>query len=227
MARYTAKAKELLGRTYHLHQSQGSKAALTHLWQTTGNYLFRRTDFFLLMRPVAADLVAPTIPHLPLVVRAGNLEDLWRFQPLVESSRLVWWQNLLEQRRIWIIVLWEEQPVAYGWFSTDVTPRLERMYVPLGSGEAYMFDLYTVPSFRQQGFQKLLHAHMLGLMDKLKYQRVFSVVKLHNLPSLSLHYKLGYQIIARLTWMQLLGWMYFRYTPDPFEGAGQKAEWVW
>ncbi len=168
------------------------------------------------MRLIEADITIPISLDGNIIVREAGLVDLLLFEKIAESSELAWWRDLLEKGRHCVIVLRDDQLLAYGWFSLEVDPHIDRVFVPLADDEGYLFDLYTLPHSRQQGLQKLLHLYILHLMHSLNCNRVFSLVEVNNLPSLEFHRKMGYQILSRLTRICVLGWVYFGYNPNPF-----------
>ena len=225
MHRRTAKLKETLDRFNQIRASQGLYPALVRLAQTVTQWLFFRGDCFL----VACSLQEPAPIVQPvngLILKQVQLGDLDLLTTMKTSSDTLWHKMLLERERFCAVALRDEQPVAYGWFTPKVDPRVERTYVPLSRDEIFIFDLFTRPAFRRQGIQSALLRHILELGQEKGYKRALSLIAVNNTPSLNLHEKLGFRTICRFTKIRVLGWVRFSFRPNPFGKAGNLIRWL-
>ncbi|MCP4538171.1 MAG: GNAT family N-acetyltransferase [Chloroflexi bacterium] len=223
--RRTAKLKETREHFDQIRTSQGLYPAVAELAQTVTQWLFFRGDCFLVT--CSLQELAPIVqPVNELVLKQVQLGDFHLLTTMKTTSDTIWHKMLLERERSCVVALKDEQPVAYGWFTPKVDPRVERTYVPLSRDEIFIFDLFTRPAFRRQGIQSALLRHILELGQKKGYKRALSLIAVTNTPSLNLHEKLGFQTICRFTRIRVLGWVRFSFHPNPFGKAGNLVRWL-
>lgn len=220
-----AKLAELLNRFDRARKSRGLPVAALNLIRALARGVFFAGDCFLYAHSLGE---LPPIPRPldDLVLRRANATDLRLFEGTTQPSDIIWYRTLLEKDRVCILAFRGEQLVAYGWFTPQVDPRIERTYVPLASDEIFVFDLFTLPPFRRQGIQSALLRHILQLAGKARCRRVLSLVSVDNLPSVNLHERFGFQVISRFTKIRLLGLVYFRFRPNLFGRAGNVVRWL-
>jgi ribosomal protein S18 acetylase RimI-like enzyme len=205
--------------------SQGLYPAIMKLLSFV-KQLFFRGDCFLYARSLEEEIPV-TADINNLVIREAQVSEL----PLLSAAKndpsdAVWYNELQERQRCCVLALKANQLVAFGWYTAEVDPAIDRTYVPLARDEIFIFDLYTVPTFRRQGIQTVLLQQMLERARKRGYKRALSLVRVDNLPSTNLHEKLGFHIISRFTKVRVLGLVRFYYRPNIFGKAGSLVRWL-
>jgi ribosomal protein S18 acetylase RimI-like enzyme len=221
----TARIRETLEDFRQVRISQGCYSAVAMLVRAAKQVLFCRSDCFLYARSLEDPIpIAHSINGL--VLTEAQVSDLHLFEAVQKPSDAVWYEMLLERGRTSVVALKDDQLAAYGWFTSEVDPAVERTYVPLARDEVFVFDLYTRPAFRRQGIQGVLLRHMLELARRRGYKRALSLVMVNNVPSLNLHSKLGFQPICCFTRVRILGFVSFRFHPDLFGKAGDVLRWL-
>ncbi len=198
------------------------------LLRTVGRWLFFRGEYFLVAVPLGLVAGPGPEPGMALTIRLMEADDLPRFAALKNKTpaELLWYRMLLERGRSCVIALCDDQLVAYGWFTTQVEPAVERTYVPLSPGDLFIFDLFTRPAFRRRGIQRALLGWILEFGREDGRTRALSLIRTDNLPSLNLHTRLGFQILCRCTQTRFLGWSRFRFSPNPFGKPGDVIKWM-
>lgn len=223
-ARRTEKIREITGEFKQTRETEGLLAALGMLARLAKEVLFFQGDCHLYARPLAPSFAVDTTKGLSF--QWGTLADLGLFQDVQQQSDVAWYRELLEQQRSCLMAIKEGKLAAYGWFSTQVEPALERTYVPLSEGDIYIFDLYTLPDFRRQGIQGRLVKEMLNLAGAEGYKRALSLVSIDNIPSIRLHEKLGFEVLSRFRKIRFLGFVRFTFRPNIFGKAGDIIRWL-
>jgi ribosomal protein S18 acetylase RimI-like enzyme len=222
--RRIARIKEIIGRFSRLRASQGFCSATISSVRTIVGGLFSCSDCFLYA--CSLDKPLPIIePISNLLFREAQVSDLCLFEEVKQPSDVLWYETLLERKRVCVMAFKEEELAAHGWFSVEVDPVTERTYVPLAQDEAFIFDLFTLPSFRRQGIQSALLHHMLELIKERGYRRALSLVRVGNTASSNLHEKLGFQVVSRFAKVRVLGLVFFRFRPNLFGRAGSVVRW--
>ncbi|MCP4607148.1 MAG: GNAT family N-acetyltransferase [Planctomycetes bacterium] len=155
-----------------------------------------------------------------IVIRELGGQDFSLFEPIVSRSDVEWYRLLLKKGRTCLIALKDDRLAAYVWLMSHIDPRLDRIYVPLTSGDIYIGEIRTMPDFRRQGLQKMLLKRVIKWAQERGYSRIVSMSGIHNKASIKLHDKLGYQSISRMTRTRVLFLLRFRYTPNLFGKAG-------
>jgi ribosomal protein S18 acetylase RimI-like enzyme len=221
----TAKLRDILGDFNHIWASEGLCSATVNLVRVAGQRLFFRGDCFLYARSLEEPIsIVKSINGL--FFREAQIGDLHLFEAMKVPSHVLWYKMLLEKERVCVVASKDNQLAAYGWFTSEVDPVVERTYVPLAQDEIFVFDLFTMPTFRCQGIQSALFQQMLQLARKRGYKRALSLVMVDNLPSLNLHDKLGFQVISRFTKVRVLGLVRFYFRPNLFGKAGDVVRWL-
>jgi ribosomal protein S18 acetylase RimI-like enzyme len=220
-----AKLKEIIRSVDQVRASQGLSAATSSFARNVQRQLFFRGDCFLYARWLDEGMPpGPAIDDLEF--RETRIDELHLFETVQKQSDVLWYKLLLERERSCVMALRNNQLAAYGWFTSQVDPVVERTYVPLAEDEILLFDLFTRPAFRRQGIQSRLLQHILELTGKRGCKRAFSLVAVDNVPSLNLHEKLGFQVISRFTKVKILGLVRFYFRPNPFGKVGNLIRWL-
>ena len=66
---------------------------------------------------------------------------------------------------------------------------------PLNENEAYLFDAYTLPSFRGKGFAPLIRGYAYQQLEDMGIKTLYSITDFFNTPSMRFKAKLGAKTI--------------------------------
>lgn len=192
----------------YLFQRDGWKLALPQVGQAIANLPYRRLQFVLLSRSLLTplpDLSPRILPDL----RPFDSADL----DFVRQNHLPSEANLCAQRlrlgHRGLVACYRDQVAGYGWGCTDIL--LEKIDLPLKSGDVLCTDAFTAPAFRGRGVQTTLALARLGLFQQLGYQRALAYIEIHNRPSLAVWRKVGAEVIGHLDFKRVGLRRYTRY----------------
>jgi ribosomal protein S18 acetylase RimI-like enzyme len=160
-----------------------------------------------------------------LDIREATLDDLHLFESADKPLEVMLCKRLMDTGAKCLVALSDNQLAAYVWFAAQVDPAIHLLYLPLAHDEVYVFDSFTMPAFRRQGIQTVLHQIMFRMLRQRGYRRVLILVGLDNQPSLRMHDQL-YQPIGRLTRIKLFRLMVFHYDPALPGHARRMIKWL-
>jgi GNAT superfamily N-acetyltransferase len=141
-------------------------------------------------------------------LRAGGLREFslreyveWRPQLGFDHTRA----RLAAGARCFLVRV-EGRPAASSWLSHGwaYVPYLRRRLV-LATGEAYLFDLFTMSEHRRQGLQKLLLARAARCARSRGATSLVALVETHNRPSAAFFAAHGFSPRGRLRCLRLPG----------------------
>ena len=104
-----------------------------------------------------------------------------------------------------IIGFHEDQPVFYGWMMFNEIEMTYGVYVPIATGTAFAYNLFTKASFRRQG---ALTQFYLFAQDYLKSQNrdtLYCGIATNNEPSIKGHIKNGFRKCGFFYTLKILG----------------------
>lgn len=78
--------------------------------------------------------------------------------------------------------------------------------VPLGDGEVYAFDAFTLPEFRGQGIAPALSTELIRRSQAAGCRRAIRATSPENQPALRAHAKAGFHPYARIGYVKLGPW---------------------
>jgi GNAT superfamily N-acetyltransferase len=217
--RRLAKLNEIFQDFNETRQSEGIFPASTQILAVIWNQIFFRGDAILFARSVEEPPDRTEIKP-GFTLRELQPQDLTLFVPAVEESAVEWYRLLLRKGRSCLLMLMDDQLAAYLWMGPENDPQLERIYVPLSPGDLCLIEARTIPAFRRQGLQKAIFNYVIEWARERGYSRIISPVGAYNDASISLHHKLGYKPISRMTRTKILMLVHFNYKPNIFGKAG-------
>jgi ribosomal protein S18 acetylase RimI-like enzyme len=198
---------EKFKRLFHDLQLQAHRDG----WRQTGCWLFGtlvslpycRVEYTVFARSLVEPL--PTVePRMPVSLCLATEADLARFRGLVPPSELRHFARRLAHGRYCFLALDGENLAAYCWASTQVEFDIDNLEMQLRPGDAYVDDAYTVPAYRRQRIQTVVHLFRLGYMRDLGCRRAILIVDDKNIASQGLVRKLGYQDVDHLSYRRVL-----------------------
>jgi hypothetical protein len=77
-------------------------------------------------------------------------------------------------------------------------------FLPLSETQAFTYDFYTYKAQRKNGYGTLLKEHLLAELNSKGIDEVFSIVYRSNYASLSIHFRLDYEVRYLFNGYQLL-----------------------
>jgi len=179
-------------------------------WSQTGLWLAdklvslpcRRIEYTVFARSLLEPL--PVVePRLPITLRPASQADLAKFEGLVPSWELDYFGRRLAHGRHCFLALNGDNLAAYCWATTQVEFDVDNLEMQLQPGDVYVDDAFTIPSYRRQGIQTVVHLYRLRYMRDLGYQKSVLVVQTTNIASQRLVRKLGYQNVDHLSFRRI------------------------
>jgi ribosomal protein S18 acetylase RimI-like enzyme len=215
------KLRQIIDDLIYVKKSRGTCAALIRMVGILRERLFFHSNEVILLSRTLEDIrQIQKASFRDIVVRQATWEDMDLFRSIDRPAVIERYKTLLQEGRVCLIALKDEQIIAYTWFTPETNPSIEHSYVPLSQGEVYVFAVNTPPAFRSQGFQFMLQQRMLQLLLEEGYKRAFVLVQADNTASLGLFEKLGYEVVSHLTRTSAFGIVRSRYHPNIFEKEG-------
>ena len=158
-----------------------------------GSLVFSECD---LLAPMPERRNAPGI-----VMRQARIEDVHLF-----ADRNLFLERLSEDHRCFMAI--EESTgklTNYRWISTFPTyiPELQR-YLMLKPGEAYAYDLQTLPEFRRRGIDSYTRHYAYSYMRDIGYTKIYAYIHGDNHPSLRAS-RMLLKEVGRVWYVQIRG----------------------
>jgi hypothetical protein len=141
---------------------------------------------------------------LPLAFRALDSHELEQFLLLRPGLTREEVLGRLAAGHRCLAVWLEGNVVAAVWvrFDRSWLPILERS-MPLAAGEAYAYDSFTHPDYRQVGAVTFLGRSASNYLAGLGYRRRICYVLAENQPGLAAAKAIGYEVTGRLGWLHV------------------------
>ncbi|RME45911.1 MAG: GNAT family N-acetyltransferase [Caldilineae bacterium] len=183
-------------------------------WLAVFTYpLYRCGVYVVMSRSLAEPLadVAPAVAVSAVRLSAEHLPALESITTPADGQRLA---QLLARGSKGFGVMMDGRIIGYGWVSFTLFPDLHRVVVPLRPGEAFIHDVFVLPSFRRKRVAAFLQAFIFAFLRRRGYTCVLCHIFIENRGALAFHRKLGYIEVGRLVHRRILWWDWFRYTPQ-------------
>jgi len=144
--------------------------------------------------------VAARVPARVALLTLGDLEPYARLRPDAEATTA---RQRLAQGHQCFAVWHERQIVHAGWAATrDAWVDYLSCTFPLGAGDVYQFDSFTVPAFRGLDLAGARIAWMARHLRASGFRRLFAVVWPENRAGFRPLEKMGYR---RCGWLRVVG----------------------
>lgn len=123
-------------------------------------------------------------PRIEVTIRQARSSDLDKFKRLVNEEKLVVLRERFKKGRTCFIALDGDKIAYFGWISVDAEYESNsRITMRLKEKEAYWFDCYTAPKYRQNGLHTALTSKALTYLKDRGYKTVLTIVWDENTPS--------------------------------------------
>ncbi len=194
-------------------ERKGRTAALRKLLQQVRTSVTRSIDFVVLVRELR-DAV-PTVNAEPQIeLRLASRKDLALLQKMTSPGEGRRFSRRVERGRLCFIALVEGCLAAYSWSTSEVEYPLDGYGagIKLRPGDAYVYDVFTFPSYRRQGIGTSLYLYRLRYLQQQGMKRDVALVDVKNRISLDMHRSLSYCPVGRFHFRRFLSKRYFNYT---------------
>ncbi len=91
----------------------------------------------------------------------------------------------------------------YSWVSTgERVVNCDRKEIPIGKGEIYIRDCFTLPEFRGKGIAPYFYDYISGIFGDRGFKRAVAYVMGENYPSIRSFEKAGFSIYERVSFIK-------------------------
>lgn len=187
----------------YLFRRDGWRSALPQVGQAIATLPYRHLQFVLLARSLLTplpDLSSKILPDL----RPFDSADLDFVRQNHLPSEAILCAQRLQLGHRGLVACYGDQVAGYGWGCTDTS--LEKIDLPLKSGDVLCTDAFTAPAFRGQGVQTTLALARLHTFQELGYQRALAYIEIHNKPSLAVWRKVGSEVVGHIDFKRIGLW---------------------
>jgi GNAT superfamily N-acetyltransferase len=141
-----------------------------------------------------ADPVQQVIPRINVNIRMATINDLDKLKRLVDQDKYVRFQERFEHGKVCFVVLVEDIIVAFSWISFHNEYLSEnQIEVQLKDKEAYFFDTYVDPAYRNKGLQAAMIPPRIEFLRSQGYEKIIGLVDDDNIYSLRALTSAGYK----------------------------------
>jgi GNAT superfamily N-acetyltransferase len=199
-------AKDFLFHSQH----QDITSAGGWLFSRIVHLIYHEVEYKVIARSLE-DALPACDPSLPFVFQLANLSDLEAMKEVVAPSDLDRFGKRLEKGRICMLALHGGSFIGYGWATDRVDRNIDRIEIPLESGDVYIDDNFTVPQYRGKGVMTALHICLLKYLRERNFKRALAIVERNNIPSqIVLLKKIGYREIDQFIFRRIFARRTFR-----------------
>ncbi len=145
-------------------------------------YILRKTiglnwgENILLERSLA-EPIQEIVPKTKVRIEQATEDDLDKFKDIVDENRYNLFQQRFRTGRICFMALDGEKAVAFGWMSLEDEYESDcQVEVRLNNKEAYVFDDYVLPEYRNNRLQSALMARRLIYLHSQAYNKAIMFV---------------------------------------------------
>lgn len=145
-------------------------------------------------------------PRIQVTIRKAAENDLNKFKGIVNERKLEFFRERFRKGRVCFVAVFQEKIVYFGWISfEDEYEDNCQIKVKLNEKEAYWFDCYTVPAYRQNRLHTALTAKVLIYLKNKGYKKVLMLVWNNNVFSRRAFRKVGFKGKKIVTLIKLFG----------------------
>jgi len=152
-------------------------------------------------------------PRISVTIRQATSEDLDKFNGIVNGSKL----ELLKKRfeiggRVCFIALDKDKLAYFRWVSLeDEYESSSQLTIKLREREAYLFDAYAVPQYRQGRLHTAVTNEALLYLKDKGYEKALVAVFIHNTYARKALASVGFQGKRVVTLLALFGMKFHRW----------------
>lgn len=133
-------------------------------------------------------------PRIKVTIREATEDNLDKFKGIVNERKLELFRERFKKDRICFIALKQKKIAYFGWISLEDEYESNcQIKVKLNEREAYWFDCYTVPEYRQNGLHTALTTKALIYLKNKGYKKVLMLVWNNNIYSRKAFREVGFE----------------------------------
>jgi hypothetical protein len=156
------------------------------------------------------------VPKIPVEIRQATVEDLPKLKEIVDEAKYDRFKRRFQEGNICFIALDKEKIVSFSWIglSNKFEPEL-RVEIKLAEKEAYLFDAYVVPEYRNHGLYPVVGNNNLKYLRNLGFKQVIIFVDNTNIFSLKAVNSSGFNANRALTCFSIFGLTFHLWHNNP------------
>jgi hypothetical protein len=167
-------------------------------------YILRRTiglDWWkeILLERSLAEPIKEVVPKIQVLIRQGTENDLDKFKGIVSKKDYKRFQQRFQKGRICFVALDGEKVAAYSWISFNEFDTNKRKEMKLSEKEAYLFDIFVVPEYRNNRLQTALDTVRLNYAKSQGFAIAVTLIIATNTYSLKSANTSGFKPVNSLT----------------------------
>lgn len=156
------------------------------------------------------DLSHTAIPSIssktPVERVVGNSEYLKHAEDAFPPAQIAKFRQRLAESKVWVLALIEDKIAYSSWISfSDELETGSGLLVKVSPGQAYIYNSYTVPTYRGIGLHTLMSAYQLQLAKELGATKVLGIVHVANVPARHVWSNLGFEEKRLILSIRLFG----------------------
>ena len=151
-------------------------------------------------------------PKIPVQIMQVTKNDVKILRGIVDEGKYRRFEERFKKDRICFAALHEDEAVGYAWLSLDdeYEPG-SKIDVKLNDKEAYLYDDYVVPKYRQNRLQSLLQTNKLKYLHTKGYQIAIGIVEGNNPIGLRTCISVGFVPKRTVTLISIFGFKFHRW----------------
>lgn len=151
-------------------------------------------------------------PELKYQIEQAHEDDLEKFINMVDEAKYKRFKERFMKGKICFMALDGKQAIAFSWISLDDEyETVSRVKVRLNEKEAYLFDDYVLPEYRNKGLQSALIMARLKYVHNLAYRRALALVSKKNIYAFQACVSTGFKPIRIITMFRIMGLCFHRW----------------
>jgi len=153
-------------------------------------------------------------PKDPFIIREAVEDDLNKLKEIVSEKKGELFKERFKKGRVCFIALDGEKAVFFHWIAMEDEESAFSPYegchfiLKLGRGEAYLYDGFTAPEYRQKGLHTSVKTKMLKYLKDKGFKKVFVCVTSDNTFSRKSNAKAGFKGKKIVHFITLLGFKF-------------------
>jgi GNAT superfamily N-acetyltransferase len=217
-------------RLFKRRSSLAKEYGVIHANWLTFRYVLRRTlsidwQKTILFERSLAEPIKEVIPRIKVNIRQATIDDLVKLKDMVDTEKYTRFQQRLDQGNICFLALDEDKVAAFSWISFHNEYLTEsRIEVKLKDKEAYFFDTFVDPVYRNNGLQAAMIPARLKYLRELGFEKVIGLVDDDNSYSLKALASAGYKPKKVSTLIKIFGLKIHRWKDIVGESDGGKND---
>lgn len=145
-------------------------------------------------------------PRIEVTIRKAIQGDIVKFKGIVDERKLELFKKMFKKNRICFIALDHKKIAYFRWISfEDEYESNCQIRVKLNEKEAYLFDAYTVPQYRQDALHTSVTTKALIYLRNKGYKNVLLLVLNKNVYARKALRRIGFKPKKIITLITLFG----------------------